>query len=301
MRREGGSKVPETVLCRRPGGRRLNIALLCAAFVLLALLYAPVVSGLVRQWLQDENYRHGLLIPLIAALILWQRRDRLRAERGGGGGLAGAALMLLAALLLIGGTAAAELFTARLSLPLFMLGAALFLGGNRFASAAAAPLLFLILMVPLPYIVYFKITFPMQILSAKLSAAALQTAGVDVIRRGNILLLPGYTLEVVAACSGLRSLMTMVTLAIVFAFFSGLSWRRRVLLVLCAAPVAIAANTVRLVVTALGAYMIGPEFADGLLHEISGLIVFAAGFVMLALCAGILTWTRSRQNASPRS
>ncbi|MDD3643429.1 MAG: exosortase/archaeosortase family protein [Candidatus Krumholzibacteria bacterium] len=298
---EGASLVSASEIDRSPGARRLDAALLAAACVLFAALYAPVVPGLFRQWLDDENYRHGLLIPLISALVLWRRRGELRAAPAGGGTAAGAALLALAAVLLIGGTAAAELFTTRLSLPLYLLGAVLAIRGAHTARIAAPPILFLLLMVPLPYIIYYKITFPMQLLSARLSAGALDAIGVSVARRGNILTVPGYTLEVVAACSGLRSLMTMFTLALVFALLTGLSWKRKAVLALCAAPVAIAANTIRLVVTALGAWAIGPEFADGPLHEASGLIVFAAGFLLLALCLGILTWTRPRRNGSQRS
>jgi exosortase len=273
----------------------INTILTIAAIVLLLVLYAPVVTSLIRQWLDDSNYRHGILIPLVSALLLWKRRDTLRETGVGGRETLGLLLMFAAAGLLITGTAAAENFAMRISLPLMILGAVLFLKGWDFTRVAGPPLLLLLLMVPLPYIIYYKITFPMQLLSAKLSAALLTAMRVSVIRKGNILMLPGYTLEVVAACSGLRSLMTMFTLAVVFAFFSDMSKTRKFILVLLSVPVAIAANTVRLVVTALGALFVGPGFADGTLHEASGIIVFMAGFLMLLLCAGILRWTQYRQ------
>jgi len=293
--------VPVNEIERSPRVRRLDIALLATACILFAALYAPVMPGLVRQWLDDENYRHGLLIPLITALVLWRRRDDLRRAPAGGSPAGGVALMAIAAVLLIGGTAAAELFTSRISLPLYLLGAVIVIGGIGRGRIAAPPILFLLLMVPLPYIIYYKITFPMQLLSARLSAGVLDAIGVSVARRGNILTVPGYTLEVVAACSGLRSLMTMFTLALVFALVTDLSWQRKTVLAACAVPVAVAANTVRLVVTAIGAWAVGPEFADGPLHEASGLIVFAAGFILLALCLGILRWTRPRRDGSQRS
>jgi len=266
-----------------------------AALVLLLALYAPIVTSLVRQYLDDVNYRHGILIPLVSALLLWKERDTLRETGGGGGTTPGLLLMLAAAGLLVTGTAAAENFAMRVSLPFMILGAVLFLRGRDFTRVAGPPLLLLLLMVPLPYIIYYKITFPMQLLSAKLSAGTLTAMRVSVIRKGNILMLPGYTLEVVAACSGLRSLMTMFTLAVVFSFFSDMSKTRKFVLVLLSVPAAIAANTVRLVVTALGAFFIGPGFADGPLHEASGIIVFMAGFLMLLLCAGILRWTQYRR------
>ena len=267
--------------------------LTAAAVALISLLYAPVIYSLVRQWLDDSNYHHGILIPVISAFLLWRRRGELRS--GGGRHLAGLLLALAAAGLLITGTAAAELFTMRVSLPLMILGLVIFIFGRNAAKSAGGPLLLLLLMVPLPYIIYFKITFPMQILSARLSAGVLDAMRVSVMRRGNILMLPGYTLEVIAACSGLRSMMTMFTLAVVFTFVYDISRTRKLILVLLSLPVAVAANTVRLVITALGAFFVGPSFADGPLHEASGMIVFMAGLLMLLLCAGILKWTKARQ------
>jgi exosortase len=277
---------------------RINIVLMITALALLTALYVPVISTLASQWLDDSNYRHGLLIPFVAALLLWKRRDELHPANGGGGSVWGLLLMLAAAGLLVAGTAAAELFATRISLPLMLLGAVLYIKEWNYTKVAGPPLLFLLLMVPLPYIIYYKITFPMQLLSAKLSAGVLTVLRISVIRKGNILLLPGYTLEVIAACSGLRSLMTMFTLAIIFTFFSDMSRSRKLILVLLSVPAAIAANTVRLVVTAMGAHLVGPSFADGPLHEASGIIVFAAGFLMLLLFAGILRWTQFRQKKS---
>ncbi len=267
-------------------------ALVIAAVILWVVLYFPVIARLLKQWLNDPNYRHGILIPPIAAFFLWRTRESLSVTPGDRGTLSGLILIFLSALLLIGGTAASELFTARLSLPVFLMGTSLFLLGRNFTRKAAFPILLLLLMIPLPYIIYYKLTFPMQIMSARLGVALLKGFQVSVMRRGNIIMLPGYTLEVVAACSGLRSLMTMFTLSVVIAALAGLSMPRRIILVACSVPVAIAANSVRLVVTALGAYTIGPEFADGTLHEISGLIVFMAGLLLLMLCTGILRWKR---------
>lgn len=261
-------------------------------FLFLIVLYLPVLVKLVQQWLDDPNYRHGILIPFVSAFILWRERNTLRDARGGGGAIPGLFLIIIASVLLVGGTAASELFTTRLSLPVFLLGASFLLMGKNFSSRAAFPLLFLFMMIPLPYIIYYKITFPLQLMSARLSAGILQLIQVNVIRKGNILLLPNYSLEVIAACSGLRSLMTMVTLALIFSAFSDLSKSRKVILVACAIPAAIIANTIRLVVTAVGAYTAGSEFADGIMHDISGLIVFLAGFLLLVLSIGILKWIR---------
>ncbi len=264
-----------------------------AALTLVTVfLYLPVIIPLVHQWLNDPNYRHGIVIPLISAYIIWTRRKELAKTHYEGGATLGFAIIVGAALLLIVGTAASEFFTVRFSLPLMLIGYALVFKGTGFVRKALFPLLFLLMMIPLPYIIYYKISFPMQIMSAKLSAAALELFHVPIIRRGNILILPNYELEVVAACSGLRSLMTMFTLALIFAAFSGLSRVRSVILVACAVPAAIFANTLRLIVTAVGAYSVSPAFAEGTLHQIAGLIVFFAGFLILVLCLGLLRWIR---------
>jgi len=186
----------------------------------------------------------------------------------------GFTVILLASVLLVGGTAASEFFTARLSLPFFLLGACLFVMGRNFTRTIAFPVLFLIMMIPLPYVIFYKVSFPLQLMSAKLSAKVLGALQIEVMRRGNVLLLPNYALEVVAACSGLRSLMTMLTLALVIAAFTELSLPKKTILVASAVPVAILANTFRLIVTAIGAYTAGAEFADGFMHTASGIIVF---------------------------
>jgi exosortase len=271
---------------------RRRFILPAALGLLAAVLYMPVLVPLVRQWIGDANYRHGLAIPIISGIILWMRRKGLSGQQYEGGIVTGYILVAAAAGLLIGGTAASEFFTARLSLPVMLLGFSYLLGGAEFVKRARFPLLFLFMMIPLPYIIYYKITFPMQIMSARLSASLLDLIHVSVLRRGNILVLPNYELEVVAACSGLRSLMTMVTLALVISAFSELSAARKTILVMCAVPAAIIANTFRLTVTAVGAYSISAQFAEGTLHEISGLIVFFAGFILLVLTFLLLRWKR---------
>ncbi|MBN2070081.1 MAG: exosortase/archaeosortase family protein [Candidatus Krumholzibacteriota bacterium] len=276
----------------RTGSKAPGLILIASSAVLISILYFPVLLSLVRQWINDPNYQHGLIIPFVSAFILWKRREKLKNAPDGRHRFAGLLVILFASLLLIAGTAASELFTTRFSFPILIFGTILFIFGDRIARVTAFPVLFLILAIPLPYIIYYKITFPMQIFSARLSTSILKMAGVSIIRKGNILQLPEYTLEVVAACSGLRSLMTMVTIAMIFTVFSGFSRTKNLILVAASIPVAIAANAIRLTITALGAYTIGPEFADGPIHEISGLIVFVAGMLLLLLCARILKWVK---------
>ena len=198
--------------------------------ILLGALYFPVLTSLFDQWLDDSNYRHGLLVPLISGFLIYRRWGELAVARPGRGVLLGLLFVAAAAVSLVAGTAADELFTTRFSLPTLLIGLTLVLMGVEFAKKAAFPLVFLYMMIPLPYIIYYKIAFPLQLMSAKLSATLLDFLGVSVIRHGNILLLPNYSLEVVAACSGLRSLMTMATLALIIGVFGEISLRKRFVL-----------------------------------------------------------------------
>ncbi len=279
--------------------RTMRISTIATA-VLFAALYIPVLWPLAKQWIRDPNYQHGLAVPIVSAYFLWRRRDLLRGAHDDPAYVRGASLAALAAALLVAGTAASELFAARLSLPLMLIAVLLLLRGASFVRAAAFPLAFLFLMIPLPYVVYYRLTFPMQLMSARLAATLLDGIGVEAIRRGNVIVLPNYTLEVVAACSGLRSIMALVTLAIVICALSGLGAGRRAVLAVLSVPIAIAANTIRLAVTAAGAAAVGPAFADGILHEISGLITFGTGFVLLLVAWGVLSWSQRNARRAER-
>ncbi len=274
---------------KRVSNRRKEI-LFFISCVLLAAIFVPVIIDLVKQWLEDPNYRHGLLIPIVIFFMIKRKHSKLRAVQSTGDSAAGAIVLAVASVALIAGTAASELFTSRISLVIFLIGSAVFLAGARFASRLAEEFVLMLLMIPLPYIFYYRLTFPLQLLSARLSGGLLKSLQVNVIRKGNIIVLPNYTLEVVAACSGLRALMTMVTLSVVIAAFSGYSISRKIILVACSVPVAVAANTFRLSITALGAYLVGSGFADGILHQVSGLIVFLTGLLLLMAINSILKW-----------
>ena len=271
---------------------KLKIILFFTAIIMLLILYFPVLKNLVKQWINDSNYQHGLFIPPVIILLLKKKSIQLKSIPLNGDTLTGTITIGIAVICLITGTAAAELFTSRLSLVLFVLGSTLLLAGKKFAKELFNEFVIMALAIPLPYIIYYKLTFPLQLLSAKLSTGILHLLSVSVIREGNILILPKYTLEVVAACSGLRSLMTMVTLAVIITSLMNYSTVKKVFFVMCSLPIAIAANTLRLIVTALGAYIVDARFAEGFLHEISGLIVFTAGLLMLFIVNGILKWKK---------
>jgi exosortase len=261
----------------------------------LAAAYWFVAASLVGQWAHDPNYAHGFFVIPMAAALAWRRRDRFldapRAPDPAGLWLvaAGGALYLL-------GILAAELFTTRISLVLVLAGVLVTVEGRARARVMAFPVVFLLAMVPLPYILYYRLTFPLQLESSRLAAGLLTAAGMPLIRDGNVIHLEGYSLEVVTACSGLRSIMTLGTMALFIVDFLRLAPALRALFLLGVVPVAVAANVARLAATAGIAAIGGPRAAESFLHELSGLVVFVFGlFVLVAVGKGLEWAGRARR------
>lgn len=257
----------------------LSVAVVLAA---LAFAYSGIAAGLVRQWSQDDNYSHGFIVLPLALFFAWQRRARLRSEplRPRAVGLLVIAVGL--ALLAIG-RLGAELFLTRISAIVVVAGIVLFMAGARHLRILALPIAFLLLMVPLPAILFNQIAFPLQLVASRAGAAALETAGVPVLREGNVLVLATTKLEVAEACSGIRSLVSLLTLAVVLGQLVLTRRWTRVALTLAAVPVAIAANAARVAGTGLAAHIWSAEVAEGFFHAFSGWIVFAAAFGVLLL------------------
>src|SRR2546425_2122610 len=178
-------------------------------------LYGPTLAHLIGQWWNDPNFSHGFFVPLFSGFVIWQERARL-AQIPLRPASSGLGILALALIVLVVGQLGAELFLARFSLLLLLTGLiVLFLGWNHLR-ALLFPLLFLVLMIPIPAIVFNQITFPLQLLASQVSSAILPWVGVPVLREGNVIILPSMMLEVAEACSGIRSLMSLATLAIIY-------------------------------------------------------------------------------------
>ncbi len=265
----------------------------------LVLAYGFVVAALVRQWADDPNYTHGFFVPLMSGWLAWRRREGFaRAERSPR--TAGIVVVLAGALLYLSGILAAELFTTRLSLVVVIAGLVLATEGPSRLRVMAFPIAFLLFMIPLPYVLYYRMTFPLQVESSRLAAALLSGAGLPVLREGNVLHLEGYSLEVVTACSGLRSIMTLGTIGIFLTDSIRLSRGGLFIFALLIVPVAIAANVARLVATAAIAAIAGADTAESFLHDLSGLVLFVTGVMALAACAGGIRWIERVRNGSRR-
>jgi exosortase len=252
---------------------------------LIASLYAPVLGQMVVQWWQDPDYSHGFVVPLVVGYMLYQRRHNLRQVPLEPNNL-GFPVMLGAIGLLLAGTLGAELFVARLSMLFLLCGVLLFFGGWKMLRAVAFPVAFLALMIPLPALIYNQLTFPLQLLASRLSSNGLELLGIPVLREGNILVLPNYSLEVVEACSGIRSLMSLVTLSVAYGYFVERRVWGRFALVILMVPIAVASNALRVLGAGVVTYFWGPQWAEGFFHFFQGWLIF----VSAVACMLIVHW-----------
>jgi len=287
--------------------------------VALAFVYFTVLLKLGGDWWNDENYSHGLLIPFIIGYILWLARNRFRQARTQPAVWWGAIGVGFSLLLLWAGTAGAELFVQRLSLVVMLAGVVIYFWGFRLLRLIAVPLSLLILAIPIPQIIFNRIAFPLQLFASRCAVAAMSFFSIPVLRQGNVIELMPLSasepkrLAVVEACSGIRSLMTLVTLAVVYAYFTkpkdgrdnddigpdkertrrprsqhnvvgflkSFKFWRSLILVVAAVPIAILTNALRVSGTGVLAHYYGTRVADGFFHSFSGWVIYIAAAVLL--------------------
>jgi exosortase len=243
-------------------------------------LYWSTLTHLVGQWWSDPNFSHGFFVPLFSAFVIWQDRRRLVhvTPQPSWSGV----IILLAGLgLLVVGRLGAELFLDRFSLLLILAAAViLFLGWNLFR-VVLFPWAFLLLMIPIPTIIFNQITFPLQLLASQVAAAVLPVLGVPVLREGNVIDLPAMPLEVAEACSGIRSLMSLLALAIIYGFMMEKRLWVRWVLALASVPITVFANDVRIIGTGLLVQYWDPQAAEGYFHASWGWIIFVVSLIIL--------------------
>jgi exosortase len=289
----------------------------------VGFVYATVLGRLAGQWWSDENYSHGLLMPFIVGYILWAERARFAAAPKRPALLAGAACVVVALCTLWAGTAGAELYLQRTSLVLMIAGVVVYFWGAPVLRLVLVPLALLLLAIPIPAIIFNRIAFPLQLFASRAAVASMQMLDIPVLRQGNVIELMTLgsstpkKLEVVEACSGIRSLMTLVTLAVVFAYFSHPkgdelkgggrfawlksygTWRSAVLVV-SAVPIAIITNAGRVSGTGILARYYGTKVADGFFHEFSGWVVYVVAFLLLFALGWLLDKLANRKKRRAR-
>jgi exosortase len=268
-----------------------SVVLLLLSF----LLYWQVLKALAQDWWSDPDYGHGVFVPLFSAYILWHDRQRWPKTviRPNNFGLL---IMLAAISLLLIGDLGAELFMARFSFLAILAGMVVFLAGWKMLRSVLFPLAFLVFMIPIPEILYNQITFPLQLLASRLATFCLEVLQIPVLRDGNILVISNYSLAVVEACSGIRSLMSLVALAAAYGCLVEPNPCVRMVLGFLMVPIALITNSIRITVAGVMAHRFGPSTAEGFLHEFSGWIIFLSAILLMFLCHRALRLFVARLN-----
>jgi exosortase len=261
----------------------------------VAVVYARTIAGLAREWASSPDASYGLVLLVVAVAVAWKRRAAFaRADAGRVSGIAGLACLAGALLLYVVGQLGADVFVTRVSLVAILAGAVWFAGGARCIRAAAAPLVFLLIAIPLPTLVVNAVTLPMQLTASRIAEQTLTAAGVAVFRDGNVLDLPSGSLEVAEACSGLRSAVSLAAIAVLFAWTQP-TWPRRAAMVAASVPIAIVMNGLRITATAFASEAWGPEAATGGWHEFTGWVTFVASVLVLMLLQRAIGGSRAPQ------
>ncbi|MCF8034416.1 MAG: exosortase [Desulfarculaceae bacterium] len=266
----------------RRGGSPGLAGLLAWAVVLglLAWIYTPHVWGMVNNWWVDPNYSHGFLVPLISAYLIWRQRKQL-AEVAAGPNYFGLAVVAAGLLVLVVGQLAHEFYLRRVSLIPVMWGLVFLAWGWPVARRTIFAFAYLILMVPLPYLIYDAVAFPLRLFAAEVAAWGIRLFGIPVYLEGNVIHLPNLVMNVVDACSGIRSLISLLAVGVILAYLILPKRWVKVLVVLLVVPVAVFTNALRVTAAGVLAFYWGPETLEGVMHDFVGWLVFMAGFVFL--------------------
>ncbi len=259
--------------------------------LLVAFLYRAVLVKLVHDWWHIPEFSHGFIVPLFSLFVLWRNRSQIiRIPRKPA--WAGVAVVCAALGLLVIGVLGAELFLARVSGILLIIGLTLTFWGRQRLRRMAFPLLFLLFAVPIPAIVLNHITFPLQLLSSRFAADVLPLLDVPVHQEGNVIRLAIMPLEVAEACSGIGSLLSLSSLAVIFGYFLQKSVTKRIILCLLSIPIAVICNVLRIVGTGLCVQYWDPDKAVGFFHAFSGWLLFVVAlcFLYLVNSAMSLRW-----------
>jgi exosortase len=258
----------------------LSFSTLIISFI---LLYYHSVIKMIQDWATDDNYSHGFIVPFIVGYLVWQERENLSKISVRASNLGLLVLVFGLSIFLVASTGA-ELFVMRFSMLIVIFGLVTFLAGMEMGKALFIPVIYLSFMIPLPTIIWNKIAFPLKLFATKMAVSAIALLHIPVCQEGNIIHLSNTTLQVVDACSGMRSLASLLALSAAFAFITNHSIIKKWILFFAAIPIAVFLNVVRLSATAILAQHYGPQVAQGFLHDLSGLFVF----VLAVLCLYVL-------------
>jgi len=256
-------------------------------FVLLSVIYAPVLWGIYKKVSVDEDYTHAFLIPFIALYLIWERRRDLKSVRIQPYWPA-LFLLFFSFVFSLYGILGSDISAARISWWLWLVSIVLFCYGKEVFRILFVPLLILAFVVPLPQHVYAPITMSLKLLSSRLAYFLITLLGIPAFLDGNVIDLGTVKLQVIDACSGLRYVLSLIALSILCAYYFQRHWFKRLLLVLLSLPISVLMNGLRVAIIAVLYKWVGPKVAEGFFHEVSGLFVFIFAFLLLMFCSYLL-------------
>lgn len=268
--------------------KKNEIAKLILLIIFTLSAYIPTFAWMAQRWtVADTYYSHGFLVPLISLFIVWLKRNELLllpikpSAAGWVFFAAGIITHIISALLRV-------YFTSGFSILLVLTGLVLLFLGKDHLKIVAFPILFLLFMIPLPLLVIANFSFRLKILAAKIATFLVNTMGVAAIREGSIINTVHSQVAVEDPCSGIRSLIALIALGSLMAYFRNISKFKKAIVFSCSIPIAIGTNVFRIVILILASEIYGTKFAMGAFHDMMGLLVFVLAFISLSFVAKML-------------
>lgn len=268
--------------------KKLDLIKLTAISIFLIIAYTPTFAWMIDRWsVKDTYYSHGFLIPFICAFLVWHKREALKKIKINPSGI-GWVLFIPSVLVHILSSLWRVYFTSGFSLIPVFAGLILLFFGREYLKQLLFPLFFISFMIPLPLVAIANISFKLKIFAAQISTFIINRMGVPAIRDGSVIRTAHSHLVVEDPCSGIRSLIALIALGALMAYFSNISKPKKVILFLSSIPIAISTNVIRIVALSLASEMYGPKLASGFFHDTMGILVFVFAFVGLSLVAKFL-------------
>lgn len=261
--------------------------LIIASFI---VLYFGTFQQLIQTWSSSEDYGHGFVILPISLYLIWKKKEILLNERIEPSGW-GYIFMILWIVFYVFGIVGNISTLADISMIMFLIGSVSVLIGRGTVKEVIFPICFLLFMFPIPSEIYIRITNPLMLFATGTSYYLLGIFNIPILKEGNLLFLPNYSMEVVNACSGIRSLSMITALALLIGYFTTTSNSIRVLFFIISIPIAIFGNVLRITITALLAYFWSTRAAEGFSHTIAGLVTFLVSLGILYGCMELVSWS----------
>lgn len=260
-----------------------NILAILSGLILAWLFYPTIRETLEIAW-TDEDYSHGLLLPIVTAYVLYERRNAIKQTIQSSRSQfswVGLSLLVFGASVYLVGEVANLHFIRWFALFPCLFGTLALLFGLPTMLILLPPIGLLFMAKPLPDAMVPKLFFPLQVFSARIAAQTLDLLSVPVYLRGNIIEIPGMELMVEQACSGLRSLLALLTVALIVILTLPMPRLFQIFLLFASALTAVALNVIRVTLTGVLAHFYDPAVATGFFHTFSGMVVFLVGLALI--------------------